>query len=374
MHHESLFEQGTFSWSKEVEELFSGWFFNNLKSSVIGIETDSDYVTLEDLAPLAMDKIEAMSIEGLRIQSGMSEEEAPSSISPQCTGKMLAFDGRGADVVGFLNLEGSEELQLDSRNGDGDGDAEGLLGLSITLDEWFRLDSGIIGDEDQVSERTIMILAAHHAKCIDLVNGRLTRDINWGKASGRKHGLFGNSLTLALMMLLRDPLRNYEPVGASMLALIQVERAFLHPKPKVYSTLSESSSNEEESVEWMQIDNRSDNRQQEENGGGSLRFKINEVHLSGLISEPDKMRLWGTKTHQQSAARWLLASGMSKSYNQPFSKSKAIVVSHPQLLRKVHNGDCLWSITSQADGSETNWKKLAGYVTHIRNPNVIFPK
>ncbi|PHT30807.1 hypothetical protein CQW23_29602 [Capsicum baccatum] len=62
------------------------------------LDRDSEYVSLKDLAPLAMDKIEALSIEGLRIQSG---------------------------------LEGTGGLHILDLN-DG-GDVDRLMGLSLTL-------------------------------------------------------------------------------------------------------------------------------------------------------------------------------------------------------------------------------------------------
>nr|GFC96372.1 protein plastid movement impaired 1-related 1-like [Tanacetum cinerariifolium] len=55
-------------------------------------EPDPEYVSLEDLAPLAMNKIEALSVEGLRIQSGMSDKDAPSNISPQSIGEISLPD------------------------------------------------------------------------------------------------------------------------------------------------------------------------------------------------------------------------------------------------------------------------------------------
>lgn len=357
--HESLFGKDPFNRRKEVEGVCSYQFFNNIKSSLIGSEVDWEYVSLEDLAPLAMKKIDAMSIEGLRIQSGMSEEAAPSSISPQSPGKMLAFEGKDANLVGFLSLGGAELHHLDAE--DADSGADGLLSLSITLEEWLRLDAGIISEEDEVDEHTIKILAAHRAKCIDF-NGRFTGDINRGTASGGKHGLLGNNLTVALKILLRDPLRNFEPVGAPMLALIQVERTSIHPMSKVYGSVLERSRNEEDDHEWIQYEKNN-----------CLWFKITEVHVSGLNIEPGKAQHWATKTQQQSGTRWLVASGMSKSYKQPFSKSKAIVLAYPQLIRKVEAGDILWSISSQAKDTVTSWKELAGFVPHVRNPNVIFP-
>ncbi|GKC39946.1 plastid movement impaired 1-related 1 protein [Tanacetum coccineum] len=56
-------------------------------------EPNPEYVSLEDLTTLAMNKIEALSVEGLRIQSGMSDKDAPSNISPQSIGEISALEG-----------------------------------------------------------------------------------------------------------------------------------------------------------------------------------------------------------------------------------------------------------------------------------------
>ncbi|GJV65599.1 plastid movement impaired 1-related 1 protein [Tanacetum coccineum] len=56
-------------------------------------EPDPKYVSLEYLTTLAMNKIEALSIERLRIQSGMSDKDAPSNISPQSNGEISALEG-----------------------------------------------------------------------------------------------------------------------------------------------------------------------------------------------------------------------------------------------------------------------------------------
>jgi hypothetical protein len=55
-------------------------------SSSLGGENASEYVSPEDLAPLTMEKFKAPSIKGLRIQSDMSKEEAPSNINAQLMG------------------------------------------------------------------------------------------------------------------------------------------------------------------------------------------------------------------------------------------------------------------------------------------------
>ena len=81
-------------------------------SRTVANQTGSEFVSVEDLAPLAMDKIEALSMEGLRIQSGMSEEEAPSNIIAQSIGDISALQGKGVDVSGSLGLDGAAGLQL----------------------------------------------------------------------------------------------------------------------------------------------------------------------------------------------------------------------------------------------------------------------
>ncbi|KAK8509107.1 hypothetical protein V6N13_062158 [Hibiscus sabdariffa] len=322
----------------------------NMLSSYSVNEMSLDYVSLEDLAPLAMDKIESLSMEGLRIQSGMSDEDAPSSISAQSIGEILALKGKGFGMTGSLGLEGCAGLQLLDIKDSGD-DVDGLLGLSLTLDEWIRLDSGDFGDEDQPSKWTSKILAAHHATSLDLIR----RGSKEEKRRGRKRGLCGKNFTIAMMVQLHNPIRNYEAVGAPMLALIQVERVFVPPKPKIYCTISAALKN----------NNREDAKEEEP------RFRILDVHVAGLKSEPSKTKLWGTTTQQQSGSRWLLANGMGKSNKpRPFKFNFASKSSTPS---KVQPGDTLWSISSHIDGTGAKWKESEDPNLHIRNPNIIFP-
>lgn len=321
---------------------------------------DSEYVSLEDLAPLAMDQIEALSLEGLRIQSGMSDEDAPSDITAQSIGDISAFQGKS----GCVGLEGAAGLQLLDIKDDGDDDDDdGLMGLSLTLDEWMKLDSGDIGDEDEINERTSKILAAHHANPLNFIRKGSKGEKRKGK-KGRKCGLLGNTFTVALMVQLRDPLRNYEPVGAPMLSLIQVERLFVSPKPKIYSTVSELRKTDEEE-EAEASDAKKEEKPMEEQG--IPKYKISEVHLTGVKSETDK-KPWGITTQQQqvqSGSRWLMANGMGKGNNKlPLMKPK---------LGSTKPGDKLWSVS----GSGSKWKelgKMGKLNTHVRNPNVIMPK
>ncbi|KAF9612567.1 hypothetical protein IFM89_002163 [Coptis chinensis] len=377
MQHES--EAGTASGgARKGKCSSSGNRSGHMNSSSIRNDSGSEYVSVEDLAPLAMDKIEALSIEGLRIQSGMSDEDAPSNISPQEIGEISALEGKRTHISGSLGLEGAGGLQLLDIKDSGD-DVDGLMGLSITLDEWMRLDAGIVDEEDQNSERTSKILAAHHATSTDLVSGGWEGEKRKGKGSNRC-GLLGNNFTVALMVQLRNPLRNYEPVGTPMLALIQVERVFVPPKPKIYCTVPRRRNNEEEDddTEPLAEDAKTEEMNEEKKEEESVaQFKITEVHVAGLKTEPGKKKLWGTSKQQQSGSRWLAATGMGKSNKHPFMKSKSVVKSSSQATAAttttVQPGETLWSISSRVHGTGAKWKELAALNPHIRNPNVIFP-
>lgn len=323
--HESVVWQDVSDARTRVKESSSGPKSKTSKKNTVGNEMASEYVSLEDLAPLAMDKIEALSIEGLRIQSGMSDVDEPSSISTHSVMQNPAPQGKGVNVGELLGLEGAAGLQLMDIK-DGGNDVDGLMGLSLTLDEWMKLDSGEIDDEDHISERTTQILAAHHANSLDMIRGGSKGERRRGKGA-RKCGLLGNNFTVTLMVQLRDPLRNYEPVGAPMLALIQVERVFLPPKPKIYSTVSElrkSNEEEDESGSVVKQDIKEEKKDEKLPEEESIpQFKITEVHVAGLKTEPGKKKLWGNTNQQQSGSRWLLANGMGKNNKHPFLKSKA---------------------------------------------------
>nr|KYP62220.1 hypothetical protein KK1_016746 [Cajanus cajan] len=309
--HHPITGQGSACVQRDLKGMPSGLKSGKLSSKSVANQTGSEFVSLEDLAPLAMDKIEALSMEGLRIQSGMSEEEAPSNI--------VAHDS------------------VDS--------VDGIMSLSLTLDEWMRLDS-------------------------EKRRGR-----------GRKCGLLGNNFTVALMVQLRDPLRNYEPVGTPMLALIQVEREFMLPKQKIFNSVSEIRKNNDDDDEneiVAKVETKDTKKEEkgseEKEEEGIPQFRITEVHVAGMKPEPQKKKLWGTSSQQQSGSRWLLANGMGKSNNKlSLMKSKAVSKSNAPVTTKVQPGDTLWSISSRIYGTRGKWKELAALNPHIRNPNVIIP-
>ncbi|KAK8597586.1 hypothetical protein V6N13_094989 [Hibiscus sabdariffa] len=335
-------EQDSFDQRNEVEGFQFCWTHDNTCSGLI------DCVSMENIVPSVMNKIEALALEGLRIQCGMSDEDAPSSVRPSSSSNVLFTVGKDSELSNLLSFEGAASQQsLDSRD-----DVNRLMGLSITLDVWLRLDGGVIDDGDHISDHTIQILEAYQAKCLDSVSGNLIKHVDLGKASGRKHGLLGDNFTLAVTVLLRDPFRNYEPVGTSMMALIQVERAHVALEPERH---------QEENPESKAAEEKE----------GTPFFNITEVHLAGLNAEPDKQHLWGSKAQQQSGTRWLLASGAANSKKKTYSKSKAIVRFYPSVMRKMHSGNVLWSLTSIVDETSTTLEELADPAQHSRNPNVI---
>ncbi|GER57676.1 ATP synthase subunit b [Striga asiatica] len=314
---------------------------NSSKSHSSLASIDSEYVSLEDLAPLAMDKIEALSIEGLRIQSGMSDQGSAPNITTQSIGEFSALKGKTAGLDGPIGLDGTCGLQLMDIKDDGQAQEgpDGLMGLSLTLDEWMKLDSGEIDENELASERTSKILAAHHATSLEAFRGRSRGDKRRGRA--RKYGLLGNNFTVALMVQLRDPLRNYEAVGAPMLALVQVERVFVPPKPKIHGTVCmvrDFVEKEEEDDDDENVVEKKTKDEVREEEVVIPEYKITEVSVAGLKAEEgSKKKLWGSSVNQQqTGSRWLLASGMGKKNSKN------------QVMKSKSSGDALWSISSRA--------------------------
>lgn len=261
-------------------------------------EIDSEYVSKGNIAPLAIEKIQYLLIEGLRIQSGMPTEEPPSSISVQCIRRNSASSSKGVKEGSYSNFIGNLN------------DIEELIDMSISLEEWMRLDSASFDAKCEVNDHISKLFATHSAKM------------------DQKCGHLNNNFTLALQMLLRDPFRDYEPVGIPMLALVQVERTYV-----------------ESIVDPI--------------------FKITEVHVTGFRADPGKK--------QQSGSRWLHSSGMSgKTKSYPLTKSNAIVRSSLQLMNKVKHEEILWSISSYVHGEVAKWKELSGLSLYARNPDIVF--
>ncbi|MCD7455256.1 hypothetical protein HAX54_027515 [Datura stramonium] len=345
---------------KDSEDLLFHQSSGHLNSTSIIDDVNLGFVFMKDLAPLLMDKIESLTIEGLRIQSNLSDNEAPSSISPQFS------EAFGSNTASALKRWCSKES---------DDDEDDLVELSVSPDEWSRLDAGDFSNNSETKERITNILAAHHAKSLDLESSGLETGEERAELLGRECGLLCNNLTLALRVQLRDPLRDYERVGISMLILIQLERSYAPVEPYTCSRESErNSSNENDPKEqFFQEEIISG-----ESEGGIHRqavsqFKITEIHVAGFNIGPNDDQIGGTKRPQQAGSRWLLSSGMGRTSKHPFSKSNAIMRSSSQVRRNMQPRDVLWSISFDFHSRDSKSKELAASNDYIRNSDIIFP-
>ncbi|XP_008445518.2 protein PLASTID MOVEMENT IMPAIRED 1-RELATED 1-like [Cucumis melo] len=351
---------------KDIEGLPSHHKDSSLRS-LMNSEMHQDLVSPDDLALRAMEKIETLLIEGLRIQSGLTNDETPARISARPFHCLPACRLRRSNLGGSCSSEGLKELQFMDRP-DTTGDVVGLMDLSLTLEHWLRLDAGNINDDDQNGQHIMKTLVAHGANYADIIE-RLSKDINSG-ISSKELGLFGNKLVVALMVQLRDHLRDYEPVGGPMMCIMEVERFFINTSR---DTASETSSvnNGKEPLQTQEDSPETNPTQVKADKGHFVRaFKISAIHLLGVNSVPNKMQFWATTMQQQLGSRWLLSSGMGRNFKLPLSKSKAIV-QYSSLGTKAPIGDILWSISSEIH--EGMVSASSGLSSHKRNPDVVIP-
>jgi len=316
---------------------------------------DSDCLSVKDLAFLALSSVEVITIEGLRIQSGMSDQEAPSVIKVKSTSEITS-PSRIASYSERYNLLG---------DGDTADYVEGLLDLSISLNDWLSLDAGRFDDKNRNSEGTMKLLAAHHAKSSYPSDRNST--VENSETEKLKFGLLGDSLTAASMIQLRDPLRNYEPVGAPMIGLIQVERIHRPEGGSNYSKSSEDSSFKLEGGEGQMEDGR--------HGRDKLSmFRVNEVHVAGLNIGYGDSEIWASRRQQQSGSRWLLASGLSKNHNCHISESRFITRRPTQVPMNPWTRNVMWSLSHHFHGLEADSLPSSVWDPLTRNPDIMFPE
>ncbi|MCO5578566.1 hypothetical protein L7F22_032410 [Adiantum nelumboides] len=307
-----------------------------VKESVkIGQDLTSDnkdaYVSLENLAPMAMHQLEFLAMDGLKIQAGMTDEEAPYALNAftmegqggvdEASGRKTAGSLRG--VTGVHLLKGAKVPAQTA------GGGKGLMDMAITLEEWMLLDGGSYSEAEN-SKDALAIMAAHRA-----VQDAERKTLD-PKGKGTRWGCMGNMLSIAMLVQLRDPLRSFEPIGVPMIAFVQAERVVVPALPK------------------------SGGSREAENHLDSL-FKITGVHLAGVKASQENRRPgWGSQRQIRAATRWLLANGMSKPKGVSTSRTK------------LRQGDCLWSISTQLLGSGNKWKDLRKRNPHVRNPDVLY--
>ncbi|GJP66333.1 hypothetical protein CLOP_g23238 [Closterium sp. NIES-67] len=386
---------------------------------------EDEYVPLDELGALAIEQIERMALEGLRVQNDATDLLAPYAIE-------LGKDG----------ARGGDEWAMEAAGG-------GAMGLAVSVDEWQRLDAGIFEDFE-TEDDTLAVLQAHCAAhgagemvLHDIAQMRLDLaavrgggmmgmmggggmgmmgmgggmgGALGGAGGGVEGGLMGDKVTVAMLVQLRDPLRNFEPVGAPMMALLQAERA----PPAAANAEGNSNGNGVAALEGgggaggakalpgpggvrriaynlhtgtavrpaggplaerngaghrpregdVIVEEVDDEEQPGAKGKGGVekpRFKLTGVHMMGLKSEEAAKRGWGNQKQGQAGSRWLAANGMGKK-----GAAKPKGPSRPAKVT-VQSGDTLWSLSQKVHGSGTKWKDVVKLNPHIRNPDLILP-
>lgn len=147
---------------------------------------------------------------------------------------------------------------------------------------------------------------------------------NWMKdnSAATSYNEAGESetITISVVVQLRDPLRQYEAVGGPLIALIHATRD--DTKPTSY--------------------------------GEEKKFKVASLHIGGLkVRSGGKKNEWDNEKQRLTAIQWLVAYGLGKAGK----KGKRVLIKGP---------DFLWSISSRVMADM--WLKP------IRNPDVKFAK
>ncbi|KAK4422199.1 protein PLASTID MOVEMENT IMPAIRED 1-RELATED 1 [Sesamum alatum] len=317
---------------------------------------ESDYVSFEDLVPMAITNIEGLLVEGLKIQSGMPGQEAPSSIRIQLPRNSASL-GKDVEFPSNLGSEGASGLQ--------NLDLDDIIKYTLSLEEWIRLDSGEFYVEDDNDEIISELFAAYCAKSIELSREQPTVE--------DKSSVFGNNFRMGLKVQLRDPLRNYEMVGSSMLALVQVDKVHSARQPEQFCLSSEELCNgEKDGLNEHMFPEGMGSEQNRKEISHPL-FKVSEVHLAGLNSLHGNKQLWGTSRQQQSGSRWLHSSGMARSNKNLIFSSNAVTKSPSGLMKKSLPGHVLWSISVPIQGEAATWNEQVALNVHVRNPDIVFP-
>lgn len=161
-----------------------------------------DYLLLHDLAPIALEKIESLALEGLRVQTGEVEDE------------------RQMEYAAF-----SKASEVD------------LMSRAISLDEWLQFNSCAVDSVNNENCHNHFPLLATDTTSIcntDLVvyeKQQMMRDkeklLSTFSVDATRGFTTGDMVTLTMLVQLRDPLQNNKAVGAPMMAIIQAERVMV---------------------------------------------------------------------------------------------------------------------------------------------------
>lgn len=275
--------------------------------------SDQLHMGLEDLAPTAMLKIEALALEGLKVQAEMAEQDAPYAVEPV------------ADESSRRGGGGTVALRNPGRK----------RGDFMSMDEWMRRDADQEDEEQTVAKPS------------------------WKGGGGRKT-FMDSTVTLAMLVHLRDPVRNNEPVGAPMIALVQAERVLSKPAARRRRSSSSISSEQEKSVDE-----------------DPPQFKIVDITIAGLRTETTSSSLstiWGSQKQLAAGSRWLAAHGMAKATSRTSNSFKTSSSTSSSSSKPVAvSKSALWSMSDRVYGSGARWRGAAAPLhPHMRNPDVLF--
>lgn len=344
-----------------------------------------EFVSLDQLAPLAMTAVEQLAMEGLQVQSGVSNEDAPAMVDPipffskqmpkTTVPEKSAPKKSQVEIIGEDDEEEEEIIEISGGHREtnpagvsdsaGGGDWFADLGdpdfedFTMSLEEWEALDAAMNSEQPalEAGVKGSLPLAlpssgeeresegGEKGGEMIVAGGGAQQVVKGGKASvvETKAGKMGNTVTIAIMVQLRDPHRNYEPVGAPMMALIQAERVFVAPPVKLgrpmlikYKSDGDEVENEAQGQELMLLNE------------GKPQFRITGVHMMGVKSESaGGAKGWGNQKQKQSGSRWLMASGMGKASKNPLNK--------PQGRSKVKSKeDTIWSLTKGVSSEKSS--------------------
>ncbi|XP_073130653.1 protein PLASTID MOVEMENT IMPAIRED 1-RELATED 2-like isoform X2 [Henckelia pumila] len=311
-------------------------------------EIDSDCVSFENIVPVAISNFECLLLEGLRIQSGLPDQESPSKVGIQCSGSSAPDEA--TEICVNFGSERTSGLQVSG--------VDELVKYSLSLEDWMTLDVEGFDTDYGTDENGLKLLAAHCAESLDM-------------SRGRDYATSNKKFIMGLKVQLRDPLRDNEMVGSSMLAMIEVERI---PSHSLACTSGKILNDEKDGLGKRLVEEIVGSEQKRwVFEKGIPQFKFSEVHITGLLNTSVGKELWGTNKQQQSGSRWLLSSGLGRTNKNHVYKSMAIVQSSSRIMRMAWPVDVLWSISSHIRGEAATWDEIVGLNVHIRNPDIIFP-
>ncbi|XP_057848475.2 protein PLASTID MOVEMENT IMPAIRED 1-RELATED 1 isoform X2 [Cryptomeria japonica] len=317
------------------------------------------YVSAEDLAPLAMQKIEALALEGLKIQSDMADEDAPYHVDSL----PLVDSDNGDTKIGYMaeiDQVASINMLASKEADESTNQVVGTMSSAISFQKWMEINARFSSEN---GAHTTYAIKADQVS----LNTNAKKNDSRRKRDDSRSNCVNKTITITMLVQLRDPLRNFEPVGPPMIALIQTERVIKSPRPKLSKQVSTRTTDE---LEEDEVEDQKDLPIEPQ-------FKITEVHMAGLKAPKTEekkgwfFQKWGSKKQEQAGSRWLIANGMTKNNKPAPLKSKALPIQSKTTV--VQPGETLWSISSRVHGTGSKWQEIASLNPHIRNPDIIFP-